>query len=41
MKACPVILQMFVHANTSDKKLVPSLKTAKGLISKASPWNRV
>ena len=39
MEACPVILQKFVHANSSDKKLVPSLKIAKGLITKASPWN--
>jgi len=40
METFPVILQMFVHANTSDKMLVPSLRIAKGLISKASPWNR-
>jgi len=40
METCPVILKMSVQANTSDETLVPSLKIPKGLISKASPWNR-
>jgi hypothetical protein len=37
MEAFPVILFTFVPAHTNYKKLAPSFKIAKGLISKANP----